>query len=169
MELTYNITEEDYIQFNLFHIRNSQTAVRTLNIQRYLSPVIFIIFSFIFPKLFDGSLWLSLAIFGIMSILWIVYYPKYYYSHILRHVKKMLKEGKNHGILGEHHMYFADEGIIDKTVTGETKVSWSGIEEFKEDDHNLYLYNSSVSAYILPKRELENLEGVKQEIKTRLR
>ena len=57
----------------------------------------------------------------------------------------MIKEGKNDGLLGEHCMIFSEEGIVDSTTTSETKVTWSGIKNIKEDTHNIYLYNSSVS------------------------
>ena len=37
----------------------------------------------------------------------------------------MIKEGKNDGLLGEHHMILSEEGIIEFTVNGETKVNWA--------------------------------------------
>ncbi|WP_249315780.1 YcxB family protein [Bacillus sp. FJAT-49711] len=73
----------------------------------------------------------------------------------------MIKEGGNDGLLGEHNMMLSDEGIMDSTSNGVTKVTWSGIKTISEDQHNIYLYNSSVSAYILPKRDLNDVEKVK--------
>ena len=66
-------------------------------------------------------------------------------------------------------MIFSEEGIVDSTTTSETKVTWSGIKNIKEDTHNIYLYNSSVSAYILPKRELNNVDEMKTYLKSKLR
>jgi len=158
MEIKYNLTEEDYIHFNLFHIKNSKTAIRSLNIQRFIGPIIFIISAFVFSKIGDVPFLGLFITFLVMSILWIFLYPKYFYSHVIRHVKKMIKEGKNDGLLGEHKMMLTEEGIIDTTANGETKVNWSGIESYKEDNDYFYLYNSSVSAYILPKRKLDSEE-----------
>ncbi|WP_442852912.1 YcxB family protein [Bacillus sp. OxB-1] len=42
------------------------------------------------------------------------------------------------------------------------------MKEFKEDAHYFYLYNSAVSAYILPKRELEDPEGTKSYVQSRI-
>ncbi|WP_226668184.1 YcxB family protein [Metabacillus litoralis] len=67
-----------------------------------------------------------------------------------------MKEGKNEGLLGDHVMLLSDEEIVDITSTGETKVKWVGIKSFKEDSSYFYLYNSSVSSYIIPKRNLPN-------------
>ncbi|MGM7637492.1 YcxB family protein [Bacillus sp. Hm123] len=80
----------------------------------------------------------------------------------------MIQEGTNEGLLGEHHMILSEEGIIDSTSNGETKVTWSGIKTISEDKHNIYLYNSSVSAYILPKREVDDVEEIKNYLKSKV-
>lgn len=80
----------------------------------------------------------------------------------------MIREGKNEGLLGEHTMTLSEDGIVDSNPNGETKVNWTGIIKLKEDDSNIYLYNSSVSAYIIPKRELKDLEGLKNYMTSKL-
>ncbi|MGG3806357.1 YcxB family protein [Metabacillus fastidiosus] len=64
-------------------------------------------------------------------------------------------------------MIMTEEEIVDSTANSETKVTWSGIEMFKEDDDYFYLYNSSVSAYILPKRALKDVEEIKNYIQSK--
>lgn len=163
MEIDYILSEEDYLHFNLFHIKNSRTTARALTIQRWIGPVIFVVFSFVFANLDkDLPFPLILIIFLIVSVLWYFLYPKYFFHYVKRQAKKMINEGKNSGLLGRHRMTLTVEGIIDATATGETKVRWSGIQEFKEDTEYLYLYNSSVSAYILPKRDLLDRNKVKK-------
>lgn len=168
MEIKYHLTEEDYINFNMFHIKNSKTAMRSLTIQRFIGPIIFIISSYVFSKIGDVPFLGLFITFLILSILWVIFYPKYFYSHVIRHVKKMIKEGKNDGLLGEHHMMMTEDGIVDSTTNGETKVNWSGIQQIKENDDYFYLYNSSVSAYILPKRELHNLDEISSFLKSKI-
>lgn len=80
----------------------------------------------------------------------------------------MIKERKNDGLLGDHRMIMAEEGIVDATSKGETKVTWSGIKHFTEDKDYFFLYNSSVSAYILPKREINDVEETKNYIQSKL-
>lgn len=161
MEIHYHLTEEDYLHFNMFHVKNSKTARRSLNIQRFLLPVVFIIAAFLFSTFGDLPVMEAFIVYAIVAILWILFYPKYFYRHIAKMTKRMLKEGKNEGMLGDHVMKLTDEGIVDSTANGETKVNWPGIIEFKEDDNNIYLYNSAVSAYILPKRELKDIAEVR--------
>ncbi|CAM3114981.1 YcxB family protein [Filibacter tadaridae] len=168
MEVYYNLTEEDYINFNLYHVKNSKTGNRALKLQRFLSPLFFIVIAYIY-SIMSGIPFLPLFItFLVMSILWILFYPKYFYSLIARNTKKMIKEGKNDGLLGNHHLKITEEGLVDTSSHKETKVSWSGITRFKEDDSYFYLYNSSVSAYILPKREIDHVDGLRMYIQTKL-
>ncbi|WP_246010441.1 YcxB family protein [Bacillus yapensis] len=142
-------------------MKNSHTAKKALKVQRYLIPIVYMVVAYVFARVLDGSYILSFSIFGIMGILWIIFYPKYHYNFVLRQVRKMIKEGKNEGLLGDHLMTISEDGIHDANPQGETKVSWSGIQEMKEDERNLYLYNSAVSAYILPKREVLDLEELR--------
>ena len=168
MEIKYNLTEDDYINFNMFHIRNSKSAMRSLKIQRFAVPIIYIILPFVFPNALDSTFIFTLITFFIVSILWVVFYPKYFYKSVNRRLKKMIKEGKNEGLIGEHKLITTVEGITDTTSYGETKVNWSGIKSLKEDSDYLYIYNSSVSAYILPKRDLKDVEQIRDYLNSRI-
>jgi hypothetical protein len=162
MDLKYQLTEEDYINFNLFHMKNSETIMKSVRNQRIFTPVFYLLFSVVFSFLLDIPFLVSFTPFFILSVLWVLFYPKYLFGRAIRHTKKLVKEGRNESILGEHHMVLNDEGIVDKTSKGETKVTWSGINELKENDQYIYLYNSALSSYILPKREFENVEEIRQ-------
>ena len=43
MNINYNLTEEDYLNFNMFHVKNSKAVKRALNMQRFITPIIFIV------------------------------------------------------------------------------------------------------------------------------
>lgn len=168
MEINYNLTEEDYINFNLYHIKNSKTGKRALALQRFLTPLFFIMISYIYSVISDMSFLPLFITFLVTSILWVIYYPKYFYRLISRNTKKMIKEGKNDGLLGDHQLKMTDEGLVDISSNKETKVTWSGITSFKEDDNSFYLYNSSVSAYILPKREIDYVDELRTFVQSKL-
>jgi hypothetical protein len=168
MEIAYHLTEEDYLKFNMFHIKNSESANKSLKTQRYATPFVYIIFSYIFANLADIPFLFALIPFLIVGILWVIFYPKYFQTRILSQTKKMIREGKNEGLLGEHTMILSEEGIVDSNPNGETRVNWTGIIKLLEDESNLYVYNSSVSAYIIPKRDLSDVEAVREYLKSKL-
>ena len=168
MEIYYNLTEEDYINFNLYHIKNSKAGKRALALQRFLTPFFFIIISYVYSVISDMPFLPLFITFLVTSVLWVIFYPKYFYSHIARNVKKMIKEGKNDGLLGNHQLKLTEEALVDTSSNKETKVTWSGITSFTEDDGYFFLYNSSVSAYILPKREIDHIDELRTYIQTNL-
>ncbi len=118
--------------------------------------------AFLFSWIGNEPLIGLLITFSIIGVVWIVYYPKYFYGLIIKNTKKMLKEGKNDGLLGEHKMILSEEGLIDFNINGETKVKWVGIKKIEEDENYFYIYNTAVSAYILPKISLKNIERTKE-------
>lgn len=167
IEIYYNLTEEDYINFNLYHIKNSETGKRALALQRFLTPLFFIIISYIYSLISEMPFLPLFITFLVTSILWVIFYPKYFYGLIVRNAKKMIKEGKNDGLLGNHQLKLTEEGLVDTSLNKETKVTWPGITSIRENDGYFFLYNSSVSAYILPKRELNHVDKVGQYIKSK--
>lgn len=87
MEIKYNLTEDDYINFNMFHIKNSKSAMRSLKGQRFAVPIIYIILPFVFPNALDSTFIFTLVAFLIVSILWVIFYPKYFYKSVNRRLK----------------------------------------------------------------------------------
>jgi hypothetical protein len=168
MDINYNLREEDYINFNVFYLKNSKTAIRSLNLQRYLAPVFFIIMSYVLSLAGDKPFVGLFITFLITSILWIVFFPKYFYSSVTRRIKKMIKLGEYVGFCGDHVLTITDEGIVESTSNGQTKVNWSGIIGFKEDSDYFYLFNSSGGAFIIPKRELTDVEEISNYLKPKV-
>lgn len=67
----------------------------------------------------------------------------------------------------EDYVHFS-EGLIETTSNGETRAAWASIESFKEDKAYFFLYNSSISAYIIPKTSIEQPNEVHNIIRANL-
>lgn len=161
MEITYTLTEDDYIKFNLYHTKQSETVQKNLFIQRIIGPILFIMFAIIFGLFSNLSLIGLLITFSILSVLWYFFYPAYFYNLITRNVEKTIREGNNDTVLGQQQLIFKEDELVNLTLFGKTAVKWQGITELKEDEDYFYLYNSAVSAYIIPKRALRASDDVK--------
>lgn len=156
MELTFKLTEEDYINYNVDHSKTSPSMKRSILIQRILGPVIFVIVPFMIIQFTDIPLWYWLLVFGVSSVVWFAFYPRYATWEITRRIKKMLAEGNNENLFNERILVLTNEGITETSSIGETKISWAKIERFEETEDYLYIYVSSVSAHIVPKRVFAN-------------
>lgn len=169
VEIDYTLTEEDYLNFNMYHVKNSKTATKSLNIQRFLGPLFFIVFAYVFSLIVDIAFLGIFIPFLVISIFWVIFYPKYFYSLVKRQTKKMIQEGENEGLLGKHHLLMTDEGITEITSSSETRVRWESLKDLTEDDHSFYLYNSGLSAIILPKSALTNIKEFRTYIHSKFR
>lgn len=168
MEIRYNLSEDDYLAFNLFHLRNSGMVIKALRLQQFVGPVIFLLVPVVFAGWGDGSFPALMSVFLLLSVLWGWLYPKFFWKSVLNRTKKALEEGNNEGVYGLHSMWITAEGIREVSTKGESRVDWSGIEHLKEDHVNLYLYTSAIGGYIVPKNQLTDAGTVKEYIKTHM-
>lgn len=167
MEIEYNLTEKDYIQFHIFHVKNTKIAKRSLMINRIVGPIFFLVFGYLYSQIEGGINSGLMTTVLILSALWVIFYPKYFESLVARNTKKGLKEDNIQGLIGHHRLVMKDDGVYDSTSTGTTSARWNSISEFKEDKYNFYLYFSSTNAYVIPKREIENEDEVRQYIQSK--
>ena len=167
MELRYEVTEEDYINFNVHHAENSKSHKKIYNMIKYLLPIFLgIIIYLTGPSLFNQPR----LYWGIISILfiliWIVRFPKIYKRIIRRSVKSMLKDGDNSSMICENTMTIED-GEIKVTSEYSTEItSKAGIKEVKTYEDMILIYISGFSAHIVPTRYLteENKEKLLKEL-----
>ena len=168
MEFEYEITKEDFLAFNLYHAKHSETVKNALFKQRFIVPIIFLFLPFVFYWI-TGEFLIEVSIgFMLISILWLVFYPKYFYGYIKRNVSKVLNEGSSDNLLGKRVFVITEDGFIEKSKAGETKVHWSGIEKVEENEKYYFLFYSVISAYIIPKRDLPD-KDTQEEFKQALR
>lgn len=156
MNLEYQITKQDYIDFNIYHMTHSVTMKRSLFIQRFTFPIMFLAFPIFLIKITDIPLWYWSSVCIISSILWIVFYPKFLKRSVEKRISKILEEGKTTGIIGNHSFSFTEEGIVDKTEFSETK--YNLIEKVVESETHIFIYVSAVMAYIIPTRVFHSVD-----------
>lgn len=170
MKINYTLTEEDYLNFSLYHAKNSTATRNSLRKQRLIFPLLFLIVSYFFAWLFKQPfLGVPLVIFSIVSILWLIFYPKYFYNFVIRHARNMLNEAGDNGLLGEHQMTFSEKSIVDSTSKGKTKMEWTNIKKLEENDDYFYIYSSPVIAYILPKKAVSGIDETRNFINSHIK
>ncbi|MGB7606678.1 MAG: YcxB family protein [Lutisporaceae bacterium] len=152
MKIEFNLTKEDYIAFNIHHIDNSPTIKRSLLIQRYGVSLIFLIVPFIFSRMSGVPWMLSLAVYGVIFLAWITYYPKYFMYVTKKRVIRLIEEGDNSDILGTYSVTLTEEGVEQTSNSEESKSSWNAIQRIEETPDYFYIYISAINAYLVPIR-----------------
>lgn len=168
MEITYELTEEDYVVFNLHHIKNSPILKRNFRIIRSVLPVIAALIAFFVgtgvfnqPRVY----WVIISLL-LMIGLWF-YYPKVYEQSIRKQAMRLLNEGDNSSFFGVKKLIIEEESIrIIDADASESKISKKNIKEIKEYENHIILYLSAIQGVIIPRRNLGL--GTQRELKEAL-
>lgn len=156
MKIDYQLNKQDYIDFNMNYMSNSKTVKSLFIAQRYVVPIIFLLIPFIMIRVKNITLGYWVNIFLVCYILWVIFYPKYFKWTTSKRMVKMLDEGDNTDMLGKRSLTLSEEGVIDCSTLSESKTAWSAIEKITQTQKHIFIFISSVSAYILPVRVFKN-------------
>lgn len=149
MKLSFELTEQDYIDFNLHYFDTSPTMRRSHNKSRLAGTLLFFVLPPVLRNMTDIPFWYWMTTLGIAGILWFFYFPKMMKRLYTKQIRKLLKEQKNY-FIGKKTLELTSDGILTKGEDGESTVLYSSISKLQQHNGAIYLYNSAVSAIIIP-------------------
>lgn len=156
MEINFEVTKDDYIKFNLYHLKNSPSQKKNFYLLRYAVPVLFALpVYFIGTNLFKqpSIYWIIIAI--LFAVIWMITYPKQYKALVKKEIEKILNEGDNSEILGKKVMIIDEKCITVYNKSSSEKISKDAIKDVKIYDDMVLIYISGISAHIIPTRYLD--------------
>ncbi|HHW61439.1 MAG TPA: YcxB family protein [Syntrophomonadaceae bacterium] len=152
MTVKYELTLEDYLDFNIYHVMQSKTARQALLVQRIMVAMIFVALPLVINRIvgIDLKTWMPMSLF--MAVLAFLFYRNFFEANIKKNLVKILAEGSPAGIIGRHKISFDEEEIVERNERGKATISWSNVEKFAENGQSFFLYYSPENAYIIPFR-----------------
>ncbi len=101
------------------------------------------------------SFWVVGAV--IIAAWWAVF--PYRVGALMRaNTERTYREGKNLGLLGPHRVTIDAEWLIEATAERETRTKWRAVERVDETPTHWFVYESSFSAVVVPKRVFGSVE-----------
>lgn len=150
-EFKITLNDDDYLRFNQYHLLNSPIGKKSLMSFRLIIP--FICFMVVVIFCIAGSdfqlILFEAIVMVIFSIVWIGYSKKKILKSMEKRIKRMKKEGRL-PYSNESILKFEDENMHEITPSTENKTNYSLIEKIAVTEKAIYIYFSSVQAYILP-------------------
>lgn len=156
MKIDFEITKEDYINFNIHHLENSKSQKNTFNILRYAIPLIFSVpIYFIGTGIFNqpSIYWIIISI--VFSVTWILTYPKQYKKLVAKETDKIISEGDNSSIFGVKTLEINDGEIVIKGKSISETLSVESIKDVKIYEDMILIYVGGFVAHIIPRRYLD--------------
>lgn len=147
-EFNITLNDNDYLLFNQYHIFNSTANKKSLRSIKLMLPLICLLFFLKFYSKTDYPL-VMMTIMVVFSLFWITYSKKI----VLKAMKQSIKKVKKQGRLPYSKvalLRFDDDCIHEITPDNETKTKYSLVEKIAISETAIYIYFSSVQAYIVP-------------------
>ena len=151
----YKLSEEDYINFNIFHYKHAESYKKNVIVLGFVlplifAPVIYVIGVYILNQ--PSKYWIYIAI--IFYIGWAATFPLNFKRILTKEVKKMLK-GDNSMLFNEKTIEILDNEIIIYDEESRETLAKSRIQSIKQDKGILIVYISGINAIVLPIRDIE--------------
>lgn len=148
MKLVYNLTEQDYINFNMSYAETSDTLKKSMLRARITGPVMFLLLPFVLKNVTDIPFTYWMILFGIVAAAWFFLLPVFIQKNTVKQIKKMLRE-KGNNFLGDKVLELRPDGIMTKGVEDETITSYKAVEDITQYKGGVYIYTSSISAIMI--------------------
>lgn len=167
MEIKYEITEEDYINLNLYHAKSLGHYKKGLNVLKVLLVIICVLLILALSlRALDFKLLIAFIVVTTANLLFIIRFDKIYEKLIRKTIKANLKAKDNSSLFGKRTMLISDNEIkiTSKHIT--EMISKESIKDIKIYDDMILIYLSSVKVSFIPTRYLN--EETKEELLKRL-
>jgi YcxB-like protein len=149
MEIEYTLTPEDVKAFSRYHHRTSSLTRRSIQMRIMWGMLASAMLVCTFYRMMGG--W-TLIIVALFWLLYLLTYPSLIQMNINAYVKRIQKEGKNKAVWNKHRLTINAEELIEKSEVEETHLRWTGIERLAENSDYIFIYVTTVSAHVIPKR-----------------
>lgn len=170
MEIEYERTLDDMVQFNLFHFEHSPTMRRQVLFMQIFLAGFVVLSSFLLVYLFDRDKQLHVAsylVFLLAGVSVFFLYPAFNRAEIAKRTTKLLSEGNNAAVLGPQRLPVSQAGLQVVTAAGDGHVNWSAFEKLAQNDEYIFLYIGAANAIVIPKRAFTDA-GTQEKFLTQL-
>lgn len=151
MKIRFEVTIEDMIAFNRYHVLNSSSYWPTVILGMTLVSILPLSLMLVLILSRRVSLIASLMI-GLLVAGWAAFtYYRKFPAAIEKSTRRFLKQGNNQGLFGTHELEIEDEWLVERTDVNASRQAWKAIERIVETDEYVFIYLSAVSAHVIPK------------------
>ncbi len=151
--IRYSVDFEDILEFQKFHFAHSATM------RNQIFGLMGIIALFTGAAgvliLSDFSLPMRLAVATVVATLSAIAIREFLMWSISRQTRKLLRQGSNDGMVGDHQLIIEERFLTELTSVNETRHAFAGIVRIEETDDYAFIYISSLQAHAIPKKKMQ--------------
>lgn len=158
MKIEYNIEQEDFIDFQLFTASKSERIRKNKN-RGWI--IMLILFAFLGINFYNSGNSTLAIYFGIVAIIVLLFYGKYFKWKLKNHYKKFVVENYSKRFGQLESLEINSDHIFAKDKTGEGKINISEIENVSETQNHFFIKITTGVSLIIPKTKIKNSQEIK--------
>lgn len=158
MEVSFDVLKEHLIDFSLYNIKHSKQLQKMINIQTFITPLIFLVFGIVIGFIQNNvTQWLITSL--VIYLAWVVIYPRWYRKAVKKNIQEDInqKVGDNE-LIGQCRLMLSDEGVTEESNTRTITINWPEIVKLVETSEYIFVFNSENSSYVVPKEKFKSKE-----------
>ncbi len=150
MELHYNITKQDYIDFNLDYYTKNALVQRSLLITRISVAVIVLVGGTMLMYFLKTLSPFSVAVYAALAVVCFWGTPWYSKRKVVKNVDRILQRSNNKQLCGEKTFILRDDGFELKGENEDTQYKYEAVQRTSSDSGHYYIFVEEFSALIVP-------------------
>lgn len=149
--VTYNLTEQAYMAYNLYCLTSSASMRRLLLLGQFVPPFAVMLVCALLYFTSHLSATSACLASGVTYGVFVLFYPGRFRRGIKRRLGKIRDEGVGREFIGEHLMELRPTGIYDAGPNDYVvQVPYANVKRVVENEGHLYVFIGEATAFVIP-------------------
>lgn len=160
LSIEYELVPEDFVAFQKHFSKHSQTGRKKSHWRWILMSLVLVVLTlnFFSPKRISGDNW-WIWLVGLL-FLWAVFYVMANREQN-RRVHQMFEDGSNKLLFGKRMVYITPDEFSESSMFCQTILKWAGIQNLVTTADHLFVYISTTTAFVVPRRAFRDESSFK--------
>ncbi len=155
MKIIYNLEASDYVNFNQYQIQHFDKAKNKLERQRIAVSVVFVLIGVLLYFISNKYQVAVAMIFVAVSIYWYMNFPSLAKTRVINSTNKAIDKNQLSSLFDEVVLELSEVGIKEDANKKTFESSWEDVNSIVKSLEYIYIFLTSESAIIIPKRVLD--------------
>ena len=155
MELQYHITEQDFVDYNMYFIEHDALTQKTMRKLSLMLAGLVVVGGTALMYVVDSLSPVSIAVYLLLAVVCFFYGPVWFKRKARKNVHRTIQHAVNKHICGPKTLKLTEQGV---QLVGESEDSLHPYSAFKRvtmASNQVYLYLDDISALIVPNNAFE--------------
>lgn len=150
MELHYDITKQDYIDFNLNYYVNNAVVQRSILMTRIMTAVLVLAGGTALMYFVHGLSVFSVAVYVALAAVCFFGTPWYMKRKVVKNTERILRNAKNKQLCGPKTLTLREDEFELVGENEDTVYQYEAVQRTSSDDRHYYIFVDEFSAIIVP-------------------